>query len=156
MRALAVGDVADQADAAESTPVGIGNAGGLKLEPAPAVVGVAEAEIALDADAGAFLRRHQGDAETLFVSRMDVLEEIIDLRRQLAGHQRQRNFDFGANLDFIAADVPFPHRRSRCSERQRAALEFRRRAGIDGIGRAESELRDREAHKDDDEDEACD
>ena len=38
----------------------------------------------LYSDAGAFLRRHQHDAETLLVGRVHVLQELIDLGRKLA------------------------------------------------------------------------
>ena len=49
--ALHVGHVAQQADAAKRAAVGIRDARGLEFKPAPAVVGMAEAEVRSDADA---------------------------------------------------------------------------------------------------------
>ena len=87
---------------------------------------------------------------------MDVAQKILDLGREFAGHQRQRDFDFGADLDLVAPDVPFPDRRTRRGQRERAALKFGRRARVSRIGRPEGVLRDGEAHQDHDQHEAGD
>ena len=63
VRALGVGDVAYQTDAAHGARIGIGHARRFQLEPAIAVIGMAHAEIGANARPSAFLDRPQDHAE---------------------------------------------------------------------------------------------
>ena len=84
VRALGVGHVAHQADAAHGPGVGIGHARRLELEPAVAVVRVAHAEVGADARPGTLLDRPEDHPEPFAVRLMQVLDEVVDLGAQLA------------------------------------------------------------------------
>ncbi len=85
VRALGVGDVAHEADAAHGARIGVGHARRFQLEPAVAVVGMAHAEIGADARPRALLDRPQDHAEAFSIRGMQVLDEVVDLGAQLAG-----------------------------------------------------------------------
>ena len=120
VRTPGLGDVAHQAHAAHRAPVGGGDARRLELEPAIAVVGLAKAEIGADATARALLDRPEHQPEALAVGDVQVLGEVVDLGRELAGGEAERSLDHRVHLDLVAARVPFPHGRpapSMASER---------------------------------------
>ena len=121
VRALGVGHVAHQADAAQGASIGGGQARRLELEPAIAVVGVAHAEIGVDRSAVALLHGPQRQPEALPVGGMQVLGEVVDRGRQLAGGQAEGRLDVRADLDLVAARIPFPDRGAGAIDRQRPA-----------------------------------
>ena len=140
MRALGVGHIAHEADAAHGARIGVGYAGGLELEPAIAVVGMAHAEIGTDARPGALLDRPQDHAKAFAISGMQVLDEVVDLGAQLTGIEAERCLDGGADLHLVAPRAPFPHRRPRAVDRESAQLQLAWRGAEQRLERAEGKL----------------
>ncbi len=87
---------------------------------------------------------------------MQVLDEVVDLGAQLAGVETERGFDRRADLHLVAARVPFPHRRARAIDGERAQLQLARRGAEQRLQRAEGELRDGKADEHEDEHQAGD
>ena len=137
-------------DAAQVAAVGGGHGGRLELEPAVGVVGVAHAELDAQLAVGALLHRRQQQLEALAVGRVHVLGEVVDLGRQLAGLEAQDRLHDGADLDLVAALVPFPHAGAGAVDGERSQLLLARLHAVERLHRAEGILRDREADQHDD------
>ena len=152
VRALGVGHVADKADTAQRAHVRVGDTRGLELEPAVGVIGVAHAEIGADLGPRALLHGPQHQSEAIAVRRVQMLDEIVDLGRKLAGAETEGGLDQRAHLDLVAARIPLPHGRAGAVDGERAQLQFARRRAVEWLARAESELGDREADEHQDED----
>jgi hypothetical protein len=112
LRALGVGGLTHQSDAAQVAAVAGGQAGGVEIEPAVGVVDVAHAELDAHLAARALLHRPQEQLEALAVGRVHVGDEAVGLGGQLARLEAQRGLDDRAHLDLVAPRIPLPHRRA--------------------------------------------
>ena len=128
LRALGVRHLAHEPDAAQVAAVGGGHGSGLELEPAVGVVGVAHAELDAQLAVGAILHGGEQQLEALAVGGVHVLGEVVDLGRQLAGLETQDGLHDRADLDLVAALVPFPHAGAGAVDGERSAAAARRAA----------------------------
>ncbi len=156
VRPLGVRHVADQPHAAQRARIRVGDARGLQLEPAVAVVGMTHAEVGADLRPRALLHGPQDQPVAVAIGRMQMLDEILDLGRQLAGAQSQRRLDHGADLDLVAPGVPLPHRRPGAIDGERAQLKLAGGGAVERLQRAERELGHGKSDEDENEDEAGD
>jgi hypothetical protein len=117
MRPLGVGHVANQAYALERARIGTRHAGRFQLEPAIVVIGLPQAEFAAHLAVAPFLHREQRQPEPLAVGRMKMAHEIIGPRREIPRREPKQDFNGLADLDLVAARIPFPHRGPRGVDR---------------------------------------
>ena len=155
MRTLEAGDVAHQSDAAQQPRVARYGAGA-QVVPEIAPVLTLEAEFGLQIASGVLLKRPQHQAEALAVSRVHVLEEIVDRGVERAWRRPKRFLDLAGDRDVILGGVPLPYRGAGAVDGERLDLNLADRPKLEGscAGRTEGELGDGKAEQHEDEDKA--